>query len=118
MAHEELIREGEKALKKDPNLKPEEIEEYYRKKGMDKKEAKEAIEKWKSSQIVEQHKKAQSASSAVKSNPSYNHSPNSTKKKSSLGFWIVMLLLIGVIIYFFYAGYMSLDMLKIFNKIK
>ena len=115
MAHEDLIKEGEKALKKDSNLKPEEVEDYYRKKGMDKKEAKEAIEKWKSSQIVEQHKKAQSAASQAKSSQAKSVSTQ-TEKKSSLGFWIVMLLLIGIIIYMFYAGYLSLDMLKIFNK--
>ena|SRR3989338_8779450 len=114
MAHEKLIKEGEDALKKNPNLKPEEIEDYYRKKGMDKKEAKEAMDRWKSSQILEQHKKAQK--SAVQSKQTQAHQNSSLpKKKSSFGFWIVMILLMAVIAYFFYAGYLSLDFLKNWN---
>ena len=114
MAHEKLINEGEQALKNNPQLKPEEIEDYYRKKGMDKKEAKESIDKWKASQIVEEHKKAQKSPYQAKSTNSKSVSIE-TEKKSSLGFWIVILSLIGVIIYMFYAGYLSLDMLKNWN---
>ena len=41
MAHEALVKEGEKALKQ--GIKPEEVEGYFVKKGMDKKEAETAI---------------------------------------------------------------------------
>lgn len=106
MAHEKLVKEGQEAIKK--GIKPEEVEDYFRKKGMDKKEAKDEITKLSASKIVEDHKTAQKAASQIKPG---SHPP-ADKNKSSLGFWIVILLLIGVIIYFFYAGLLSLDFLK------
>ena len=112
MAHEKLVKEGETALRK--GIKTDEIEDYFLKKGMDKKEAKEEITKLNAKRIVEEHKKnhaaAQSKPTSAKNVPS-----SSNPKKSSLGFWFVVLLLAAVIVYFFYVGYLSLDMFRNWN---
>ena len=101
MAHEELIKEGESALRKNPNLKPEDVQDYYRKKGMDKKEAKEAIDKWESSKIVEDHNKTQKGYS------------QETNKNSSFWFWFFIVLIIGAVFYLFYSGIIDLQMLNL-----
>ena len=106
MAHEKLVKDGEEALRK--GIKTDEIEDYFLKKGMDKKEAKEEITKLNAKRIVEEHKKnhaaAQSKPTSAKNVPS-----SSNPKKSSLGFWFVMLLIIGIVVYMFYAGYLNLN---------
>ena len=51
MAHEKLVKEGEEAIKK--GIKPAEVEDYFKKKGMDKKEAKEGNEVIKRLDVVE-----------------------------------------------------------------
>lgn len=108
MAHERLIKEGKKALKED--IKPQEIEDYFRKKGMDKKEANEAIEKLQAQKIIEDVKKAAKEKAS-------NKAPESatTEKKSSFGFWFIILLIIGIIVYLFYAGYISPNIFKNIN---
>lgn len=104
MAHERLIKEGKKALKK--HIKPQEVEDYFQKKGMDKKEANEAIEKLQAQKIIEDAKEKAS-----------NKTPESatTERKSSFGFWFIILLIIGIIVYLFYAGYISPDIFKNIN---
>ncbi|HCE30753.1 TPA: hypothetical protein DEQ89_01935 [Candidatus Daviesbacteria bacterium] len=112
MAHEKLVKEGEEAIKK--GIKPAEVEDYFKKKGMDKKEAKEEITKLQASRIVEEHKKAQKAAAQVQPNQAKS-SPTQTEKKSSFGFWLIILLIIGIIIYLFYAGFISTDIFRNMN---
>ena len=112
MAHEKLVKEGEEAIKK--GIKPAEVEDYFKKKGMDKKEAKEEITKLEASKIVEEAKKAQKAAAQVKSNLVKNSSTQ-TEKKSSFGFWLFILLIIVAIVYLFYSGYLSINMFKNWN---
>src|SRR3989338_4037057 len=96
MAHEKLVKEGEEAIKK--GIKPAEVEDYFKKKGMDKKEAKEEITRLEASRIVEEHKKAQKTVAQAQSNQAKSSSTQ-TEKKSSFGFWLFILLIIGVIVY-------------------
>ena len=112
MAHEKLVKEGEEAIKK--GIKPAEVEDYFKKKGMDKKEAKEEITKLQASKIVEEAKKAQKAAAQAKSGRA-THPSTPAEKKSSFGFWFVILLIIAIIVYFFYSGYLSLDMFRNWN---
>ena len=113
MAHEKLVKEGEEAIRK--GIKPAEVQDYFLKKGMDSKEAKDETTKLQASRIVEEAKKAEAAK---RSAPTARNNSAAPGKKSSFGFWFIILLLIAVIIYFFYRGYLSLDMFKIFNMMK
>lgn len=111
MAHEKLVKEGEEAIRK--GIKPAEVEDYFKKKGMDKKEAKEEITKLQASRIVEEARKAEAAKkSAAAGQAGKTAAP---EKKSSSGFWLIILLIIGIIIYLFYAGYISTDIFKNMN---
>ena len=113
MAHEKIVKEGEEAIKK--GIKPAEVEDYFKKKGMDKKEAKEEITKLQASRIVEEAKKAEAAKKSAQSNSNSGNKSSSTEQKSSFGFWLIILLIIGIIVYLFYAGYISTDIFKNMN---
>lgn len=111
MAHEKLVKEGEDAIKK--GIKPAEVEDYFKKKGMDKKEAKEEITKLEASRLVEEAKKAEAAKkSAAAGQAGKTTAP---EKKSSFWFWLIILLVIGVVVYLFYTGYISTDIFKNMN---
>src|SRR3989338_7662384 len=112
MAHEKLVKEGEEAIKK--GIKPDEVEGYFRKKGMDKKEAKEEITKLEASKIVAEAKKAEAAKKSAAA-PKGSENTATSDKKSSFGFWIFILLVIVIIFYFFYSGYITADIFKNIN---
>lgn len=112
MAHEKIVKEGEEAIKK--GIKPAEVEDYFKKKGMDEKEAKEEITKLQASRIVEEARKAKKSAAQAKSDRT-THSSTPAEKKSSFGFWLFILLVIALIAYLFYSGYLSLSMLKNWN---
>ncbi len=113
MAHEKLVKEGEEAIKK--GIKPAEVEDYFKKKGMDKKEAKEEITKLQASRIVEDARKAEAAKKSAHAAAGQAGKTSAPEKKSSFGFWLFILLIIGGIVYLFYSGYLSLSMFKNWN---
>ncbi len=112
MAHEKLVKEGQKAINK--GVRPAEVQDYFLKKGMDKKEAKEETTKLQASKIVEEAKKAEAAKKTSVA-PKSSENKTTPEKKSSFGFWFIILLIIGIIVYLFYAGYISLDIFKNMN---
>ena len=99
--HQKLIKEGEKALK-DPDVKPEEIEKWWKNKGMDRSEAKEAMDKWKHSKGAEAWNKLQK-STPKSSSASQQSQINSPRK---WGFWFIIFLLVlaGTGAYLYYIG--------------
>ena len=108
MAHEKLVKEGEEAIKK--GIKPAEVEDYFKKKGMDRKEAKEEITKLEASKLVEEAKKAEAAKKSGQAGKTA-----APEKKSSFWFWLIILLIIGIVVYLFYTGYISTDIFRNMN---
>jgi len=106
MAHEKLIAEGKKALRK--NIAPEEVEDYFLKKGMDKTEVKKAVNELKAERIVEENKKA-----AAEKRPQAVVSQN--EKKSGLGLYILIFLAIAIAIFLFYYGIIPAGIFKMIN---
>src|SRR3989338_9515221 len=101
MAYEKLIAEGKKALRKD--IAPEEIGDYFLKKGMDKSEVKKAVNELKAERIVEEHKKTQPTTASK------------NEKKSGFGFYILIFLVIAIVIFLFYYGVIPADIFKMIN---
>ena len=79
MAHEALVKEGEQALKK--NVKPEEVKDFFVKKGMDKKEAE----------------------TAIKDTTKKQHIPYQSEKKSP--FWTILFILVLIAVIVFVLRY-------------
>ncbi|MBI2366424.1 MAG: hypothetical protein HYV01_15670 [Deltaproteobacteria bacterium] len=100
--HQKLIKEGEGALK-DPDIKPEEVEEWWRKKGMDKSEAKDAINSWKHSKGAEEWDRMQKAAGDKKDAPQAATKQTAAKSPKKWGFWFVIfiavLIIISVVLY-------------------
>ena len=105
MAHEDLVKEGKKAISK--NVKPEEIQDYFLHKGMDKKEAKEAVEKIEASSIIEKARKAEREAESQKTDV------NAPKKSSVWLYFIILTILFGAGYYLYSSG--LIDFTKFFK---
>ena len=103
--HQKLINEGETALK-NPDVRPEEVEDWYRKKGMDKPEAKEAINIWKHSKGAQEWDKMQKAGSGNKAAGQTGAVSSNSVSKKSYGLWFIIFLLVilGAVYYLYRAG--------------
>ena len=85
MAHEALVKEGEQALKK--NVKPEEVKDFFVKKGMDEKEAE----------------------TAIRDTTKKQHIPYEGKKSSFWAVFFILLVLIAVAVLFLqFSGIVTL----------
>ena len=84
MAHEELVKEGEQALKK--GIRPPEVEKYFVKKGMDEKEAEKAI----------------------KDTAKKQHIPYEGKKSSFWAVLFVIVLIAAIVFLLNYSGIITL----------
>lgn len=102
MAHENLIREGGKALRK--NIAPGEIKNYFLKKGMDEKEAKQAIEQIQAAQILENAKKSEKEKTLSRETEPKATTPDTNEKKSSIWIYILAILLVGIALYLYFSG--------------
>ena len=108
MAHEALIKEGKKALSED--IRPEEIHKYFLKKGMDKKEANNAIKKLEAAQTVEDARRAEKDKRLAKETEQKGSTSASSGKKSSFwAYFIIFLILLAAGYYIYASGIIDLS---------
>ena len=116
MAHEKALKEARKAL--DLGYSEKEAEKLLKARGMDKDEIKKDFTSVKAQKIMEDAKKAEKAASEkkpAKEEAQKEQTKAANNPKSRAWFYILILLVIAAIVYLFYSGKISTDILNIKN---